>query len=169
MVTIANLALAGFMGTGKSTVGRVIADRLGMGFVDTDSEIEAAAGASIPDLFARGEALFRKYESVVCLQAALGSGQVIALGGGALLNPNTRAAFEASALIVCLDASLDDIVARVGADPHRPLFGDRAAVLDLLAARGEHYASLPHHVETTGRTPAAVAEEVIALWNQHSR
>lgn len=168
MATSANLALAGFMGTGKSTVGRLVAARLGMPFVDTDAEIEAAAGASIPALFARSEALFRKYESVVCLQAALGSGQVLALGGGALLNPAARAALEAGALIVCLDASLDEIMRRVGDDPARPLFGDRAAVERLLEARAAHYASLPHHVETTGRALSAVAEEVIALWNRHS-
>ena len=161
-----NIILAGFMGTGKSTVGQLIAGRLGLEFVDTDAAVEHVAGTTIPELFARSEALFRQYESVVCLQCALHDGLVMAVGGGALLNENTRAGLEMSGVIICLHADIDEIMRRVGEDGHRPLFGSRADVDALLAARIEHYASLPYHVDTTGKTPEQVADEVIALW-QH--
>ncbi len=160
-----NIILAGFMGTGKSTVGQLVAASLGMTFVDTDDLVEQVTGAPIRDLFLRSEAVFRKYESVVCLQAALHNGLVISTGGGALLNEKVRTAFEMSGLIVCLHASVDEIMRRVGTDPNRPLFGTRAEVETLLNARAEHYASLPYHVDTTGKLPEQVASEVIELWH----
>lgn len=163
-----NLVLAGFMGTGKSTVGRIVAERLGLAFVDTDAQIERQAGRSIAQIFAQdGEAAFRRLEAQVCRQIAAGRGQVIAVGGGALLDDGTRRAFAQTALIVCLTCSLDEILRRVGDDPARPLFStDRERLAALYARRADHYASLPHIIETTARTPAEVAGEVIRLWNQ---
>ncbi|MEW6580107.1 MAG: shikimate kinase [Chloroflexota bacterium] len=165
----ANLVLAGFMGTGKSMVGRLVAERLGLAFVDTDAEIERRAGRSIAQIFAQdGEAAFRRLEAQVCQEVAAGRGQVIAVGGGALLDDSTRQAFERTGLIVCLTCSLDEILRRVGDDPARPLFStDRERLTALYAARAAHYAALPHTVDTTARTPAAVAGEVIRLWTQH--
>ena len=93
---------------------------------------------------------------------------MIAVGGGALLDDSTHCAFAQSSLIVCLTASLGEILRRVGDDPARPLFSaDRERLAALYAARAAHYASLPHTVDTTARTPAEAAEEVICLWNQH--
>ena len=163
-----NIALAGFMGTGKSTVGRLLAERLGWRFVDTDALIEARAGRTIAQVFAtQGEAAFRRLEAEICRQVAEGTRQVIALGGGALLNAETRRAVEARALLVCLDAPLDEIVRRVGQDPTRPLFhADRARLAALYAERAAHYAALPHHIVTTGRTPADITEEIVRLWQQ---
>ena len=162
-----NLILAGFMGTGKSTVGRLAAQQLGLRFVDTDAVVEATAGMSIPALFARGEAYFRRQEAAICRHVARARGQVIATGGGALLDPATRVALEASGVVVCLTASLTTIMARVGDSAARPLFRDRKQVAALLAARQTHYDALPHHVDTTGKSVEAVADEVIALWRRH--
>jgi shikimate kinase len=162
-----NLVLAGFMGTGKSTVGRIVAGRLGLAFVDTDAEIERRAGQTIAAIFAQeGEAAFRRMETEVCGEIAAGRDQVIAVGGGALLDDATRHAFAQTSLIVCLTASLDEILRRVGDDPARPLFSaDRKRLAALHAERAAHYAALPHRVDTTARTPAEVAGEVIGLWN----
>jgi shikimate kinase len=165
-----NLVLAGFMGTGKSTVGRIVAERLGLAFVDTDAEIERRAGRTIAQIFAQdGEAAFRRLEAQVCQEVAAGHNRVIAVGGGALLDESTRRAFAQTGLIVCLTASLDAILARVGDDPARPLFSaDRERLAALYATRAAHYAALPYTVDTTARTPADVAGEVIRLWT-HQR
>jgi shikimate kinase len=161
-----NLILAGFMGTGKTTVGRIVAEELGMHFVDTDTEVEKGSGRSIAEIFAvSGEAAFRHMESAVCLRAARARHQVIAAGGGALLNAASRGMLEASGMIICLLCDLAEIVRRIGHDPSRPLFGgDRERLERLLAGRAAHYRSLPHHLDTTGRTPEQAAEEVIKLW-----
>ena len=167
MQNTGSIVLAGFMGTGKSTVGRIVAQRLGMAFVDTDDVIEKEAGLGIAAIFAReGEIGFRQREAAICQRLAAQPGQVIAVGGGALLDAQTRAAFEAQAMVVCLTCELDEVMRRVGDDPTRPLFGDRKAVERLLARRSGHYASLPHLIDTTSRTPAEVAEEIIKLWQQ---
>ncbi|NDJ52678.1 MAG: shikimate kinase [Chloroflexi bacterium] len=162
-----NIVLAGFMGTGKTTVGERLATQLGLRFVDTDHEIVRAAGCSIADLFAQqGEAAFRSLEAEICQRFARRAGQVVATGGGALLNTNTKQAFMATGLVVCLLADIDTILARVGHDPDRPLFGDRDKLTALMAARRAHYASLSNPVETAGRSPQEVTEEIIRIWQQ---
>jgi shikimate kinase len=168
---MSNIALAGFMGTGKSTVGKLVAERLGLAFIDTDEVIVERAGRPIAEIFAQdGEQAFRQLEADVCLEVGGGGGQVIALGGGALLNVRTREMVNARCLIVCLFCDLDEIVRRVadasGNDPTRPLFA-RDRVASLLASRSEHYASLPYHIDTTEMLPQQVAEEVIRLWQTH--
>jgi shikimate kinase len=159
------------MGTGKSTVGRIASRRLGMAFVDTDAVIVREAGRPIAVIFEeRGEAAFRRIEAAVCQRIAAQGGQIVAVGGGALLDGATRAAFEASGLVVCLNATFDAVARRVGRGRGRPLFADRAEAERLFQARADHYASLSHHIDTTGRTPKEIAEEVIALWkSEHSR
>lgn len=158
--------LTGFMGTGKSTVGQIVAARMGWPFVDTDAWIERDAGQPIAEIFAQhGEAAFRQMERDACARAAQLERHVIATGGGALLDAETRAAFLARGLVICLRADLDTILKRLGAGADRPLFsGDRERLGDLLAARAPLYDALPHQVETTGRSPEAVAEEIVRLW-----
>lgn len=164
-----NIVLAGFMGTGKTAVGRLVAARLGRPFVDTDAEVEAAAGRTIATIFATdGEAAFRGLEAAACLRAAAIRGQVIAVGGGALLDPRSRAALEASGLLICLTAPLDEIVRRVGLDASRPLAGGRDQLERLYASRAAVYASLPYQVDTAGKNPAEVAGEIIELWRSGS-
>jgi shikimate kinase len=163
-----NIVLAGFMGTGKSTVGQIVAGRLRMHYLDTDAEVEARAGRTIASIFEEGgEASFRGIEQMVCLDAAAGHHLVIATGGGALLNERTRAALEATSLIVCLRAELYAIILRVGDDPARPLFSaDSIQLRRLYQQRLPLYNSLPHQIDTTERTPEEVAEKVIDLWKK---
>ena len=161
-----NIALWGFMGTGKTTAGRLAAERLGLAFVDTDAVIEARAGRTIADIFAQdGEPAFRALEAAVCLDVAAGRGQVIAAGGGALLNPAVFDALAASSLLIGLTCDLDEILRRVGDDPARPLFaGERDRLERLLADRAACYARVPHQIDTTCLSPHDVAEEIIRLW-----
>lgn len=161
-----HIVLAGFMGTGKTTVGRLLAERLGWPFIDTDRVIEQRAGCSIADLFARqGEAAFRALEAAVCAEVAMSEQSVIATGGGALLHTPTRNLFTARGLVVCLGCALETIIQRVGHDPARPLFSaDLERLAALYAARAAHYHSLPHWIDTTGRTPAHITEEIVRLW-----
>lgn len=164
-----NIVLAGFMGTGKTTVGRLAAEQLGWHFVDTDAVIEQRCGRTIPQIFEQdGEEVFRQLEAAICPEVAALDHQVIAVGGGALLNPQVYTCLKARSLIIGLSCDLDEIIRRVGYDPSRPLFApDRAALARLLASRAEHYAGLPCHVDTTYRTPKQTAEEVIRLWRHH--
>jgi len=165
----ANVVLTGFMGTGKSTVGRLLAARLGRPFVDVDTEIVARAGCTIPEIFAeRGEAGFRTLEGEVCLDIARRGSGVIATGGGALLDSGVREAMEATGTIVCLTCDVDEILRRLGGALNRPLlgrsFGDpRLRIEQLLTERAEGYAALPHHVDTTGCAPDEVVEAVVGL------
>jgi shikimate kinase len=165
----ANIVLAGFMGTGKTTIGQIVTDRLRMPFIDLDDAIVAEAGQPIAQIFAdRGEATFRHLEAQIAQQIAAQSGQVIATGGGTLLNADTRAAFARSSLLVCLTADPETILERVAGDEMRPLAQDHETLIRLMGDRAALYASLPYHVDTTDRTPEQVAEEVIRLWKQYT-
>ncbi len=163
-----NIALAGFMGTGKSSAGRLVAQQLSLDFVDADALIEERAGRSIAEIFATdGEPVFRALEAEVCLELAQRPDLVIALGGGALLNTETRAVFESTSLLVCLQASLDEIIRRVGNDPSRPLFSvDREKTQRLLDSRTDMYNSIPYQVQTSGLSTEQVADQIVELWRQ---
>lgn len=162
-----NIILYGPPGSGKTTVGRALAERLGRSFMDTDALVEAAAGLSVEHIFARrGEAEFRALEAAACREAAMRSETVIALGGGALLNADSRAALERGGLIVCLQAAAHELHARLAQAGQRPLLtGDdgRAALDALLEARRGLYASFPLQVDTTGKSIAQTVAEVAAL------
>ncbi|MGK6321481.1 shikimate kinase [Sphingomonas sp. DT-51] len=138
------IVLVGLMGAGKSTVGRRLATRLGLPFVDADSEIEAAAGMSISDIFAQfGEDYFRDGERRVIQRLVDGRPKVIATGGGAFVNEETRALILAEALAIWLDAPVEVLAERVRRRDTRPLLRGRdpAAVLrDLAAVRNPLYA-----------------------------
>lgn len=119
---IRNLVLIGFMGTGKSTVGRLVARALHFDFVDTDQLIERRAGQAIPQIFAeRGEAAFRDCEQQVVAELAGRSRTVIATGGGLGANPDHLTSLKRHALVVCLCAPAEVIWERVRHAPHRPL------------------------------------------------
>ena len=163
-----NLILTGFMGTGKTTVGREVARRLGWPFVDMDAEIEARAGKSIPRIFAEeGEAAFREMESSLCRELSRRSGWVIATGGGALIDPDNREVVQASGTVVCLTCDVEGILERLRRKPQgRPLLAvddPRAEIEHLLAARQEAYAAIPWQVDTTGLSVAQIAGRVLAL------
>lgn len=165
-----NIVLAGFMGTGKTTVGQLVAEQLGRTFVDTDAEIERREGISVPGIFARdGEAYFRSKERALAAELAQQNGFVIATGGGMIVNEGVRRILLDSAVCVCLTASPDVILERVGGESAaqaRPLLRSddvRARIIALLNERAPAYAHLPYHVDTSARSPAEVAAAVAAI------
>ena len=159
--------IVGPPGSGKTTVGRLVAERLGVPFVDTDEVAAQAAGKSVPDIFIEdGEERFRELEraAVVSTLQAEGGDRVVALGGGAVLDPATRADL-AHQTVVALSVDLSDAVKRVGLARDRPLLVEapRARMSATLRERAPLYAEVAGiTVDTTARTPEAVAEEVLA-------
>ncbi len=160
------LVVTGFMGTGKTSVGRIVAQKLGRDFIDMDTVIETRERQSVREIFAtRGETYFRAREGELCAELAARDDLVIATGGGALVNPDNRARF-AGAFVVCLDATVDAILARLAGAQDRPLLagGAREQIEALLNARREAYAAIAAHVDTTDQTIEQSADEVIALF-----
>jgi shikimate kinase len=161
-----NIVLTGFMATGKTTVGALVARAVGRPFVDADEEIIRRAGMSIPQIFERdGEAGFRALERQVCFDLASERRMVIATGGGMLVDPENRRRMMATGLVICLDAAPEVIGARLAGANDRPLAADWAALLD---KRRSVYAAIPLHINTNGKTPEAIAAEVVALWQNES-
>jgi len=161
-----SVVLVGLMGAGKTAVGRILAERLGLPFVDADREIEAAAGLTITEIFARhGEPFFREREEKVMARLLSGAPTVIAAGGGAFMSAATRERIKAAALSVWLKADVDLLVKRTAKRNHRPLLTgeDPRAVLERLAAeRGPTYAQADLIVETTDEPADAVAARIAA-------
>lgn len=154
------IVLVGFMGAGKTSVGRVLAARLGLPFVDTDLEVEARAGRSIAQIFARdGEGMFRSLEREVVAAALGGPDSVVSVGGGALGDPATSAALEWTT-VVHLDVSFVEAMRRIGPGiSERPMLaGDPKALFDNRRALYTTAADLT--VSTDGRTPQEVADDI---------
>ncbi|MDX1933846.1 MAG: shikimate kinase [Capsulimonadales bacterium] len=164
-----NIALIGFMGCGKSTVGRLLATRLEREFIDTDAVIVRSAGRTIPEIFLEeGEAAFRDRESAALREAVETEGSVIATGGGAVLREENVRILRENALIVWLTARAEVIVRRTGhgvaARPVLAAWADDplAHVLNLLGQRGPIYQRAAHRiVDTSDRTPAAIVNEIV--------
>jgi shikimate kinase len=161
------ILLAGMMGSGKTSVGRALARRLGCEFIDTDARIEAASGLSIPALFAReGEAGFRKREREV-LAALPERACVVALGGGALVAASNREVLRGKGRLVWLDAGPEELARRVGDDPGRPLLAGLSGearverLRQLRQERLEAYASAELRVETGGRSIEEVCDALL--------
>ncbi len=167
-----SLVLVGLMGSGKSTVGRRLASRLGMRFADADDEIERAADMTIADIFERfGEAHFRDGERRVIARLLGGKPMVLATGGGAFINDETRALILRDSLCIWLDANIPTLVDRVGRRNHRPLLKDRdpAEVLrELAAIRNPIYAEAHLRISSAStphdHTVRAILER-LATWN----
>lgn len=162
-----NIILAGFMGSGKTTVGRILAGRLGWTLLDTDRMIEERAGRSIEQIFAEeGEARFREMECEVARSLDRLEKRVIATGGGFVVPAENLKAALAAGRVVLLMASPEEIWHRVGRSRHRPLLRDpdpERRLRELLADRAEAYEAIALKVQTGGKGPEAVADEVLAL------
>ncbi|MGH2697628.1 MAG: 3-dehydroquinate synthase [Actinomycetota bacterium] len=158
------IVLVGFMGAGKSTVGQLLAEELGLPFVDTDIAVQKRAGATIPGIFAsRGEKAFRTLEREVVGEVLAGPRSVVALGGGAVKDPQTRSELM-DALVIHLDTSYERVRERVGAEPaERPLL-EAEDPRALFEARGGLYRSAADIVvETDHKDPKHVALEAAAM------
>ncbi|MDW8350511.1 MAG: 3-dehydroquinate synthase [Anaerolineae bacterium] len=172
-----NLILAGFMGTGKTTVGRLCARRLGLDFVDADEEISRREGMPIPAIFATyGEGYFRQRERALVAELADRRGCVIATGGGMIVDDDNRTALLSSGVGVCLTATPEVILKRVGGEAaaaERPMLrgGDVAArIALLLRERAPKYAQMHYCVDTSRRVPDEVAALVCEIYRrEHAR
>ena len=157
-----NLALIGMMGSGKTTCGRLLAQRLGRPFVDCDQQIEERAGRSIPEFFAtRGEAAFRELESRVLQELSAQSGLVIATGGGAVLRPENANALRRGGLVIFLARPAEDIYDSL-ATQHRPLAQNgRQDFLDTFARRLPLYRAAADLTVTGFASPEATVDEIL--------
>lgn len=161
-----SIVLIGMMGVGKSSIGRRLGSRLGVPFVDADTEIERAAGMSIADIFARhGEAAFRSGEARVIARLLNGGPQVLATGGGALMNEATRALIKEGGVSIWLSAELDLLLRRISKrKAERPMLQteDPAATLrDLLTTREPIYAQADITVQSRDVPHDAIVTEII--------
>lgn len=165
-----NLVLIGLMGSGKSTVGRMVAERLGRPFVDTDARIEAELGMSVAEVFARqGERAFRAAEAQAIRHVSALRGQVVAVGGGAVVAQDNVRHLKATGDVVLLEAEPAELAARVAGEgvQERPLLADggdvEARLGALLAERAEAYRQAADvTLSTSGRTAAQVADDLLA-------
>lgn len=166
-----SIALIGYRATGKSTVGRILADRLGWRFVDADQEIEARAGSTINRLFSeRGEAAFRELEAQAIASLAGQPRTVLATGGGAVLREDNREALRRVGLIVYLATDPDCLVQRLRMDPgDRPPLTDQGLlneVREVLAVREPYYRALADlEIQTGSVGPDEVADQILRHWN----
>jgi shikimate kinase len=161
-----SIVLVGMMGVGKSSIGRRLAARLGVPFIDADAEIEKAAGMSIADIFARhGEADFRSGEARVIARLLDGGPQVLATGGGAVMNADTRAAIKAKGVSIWLSAEFDVLMRRINKRKNdRPMLqtADPAATLrELLVAREPVYALADLTVQSREVPHDAIVAEIM--------
>ncbi len=165
-----NIVLIGLMGVGKTTVGALLAERLARPFVDTDDLVEQEARMAIADIFAAsGERHFRQLEAAAVRRVAALRGQVVAVGGGAVLDPANVAQLRSTGDLVLLDGMPTELAARVGQATTRPLLADEDAAGRLALLRTERAAAYTSAavavIDTTGRSPEEVADAVYA-WAQ---
>lgn len=162
-----NIVLAGFMGTGKTFTGRILAQKLGRKFIDTDTLIERDAGISIHEIFEKfGEGHFRRLEREAVKRVSGEGNAVIAVGGGAIVNLENLSDLKRSGVLICLTASPDAILSRVERNSDRPLLkvdDKMEKIKELLTARAPYYEKADITVDTDGKSPEQVADEILSL------
>ncbi len=163
-----NIILIGFMGTGKSTVGIKLAEKLKMQFIDMDREIEKLTGMSIPMLFKKhGEIRFRSEEQLMSQKLGRRSNLVIATGGGVVLNSENIEALRQNGMLICLDADPQVILARVNRKKgSRPLLKKNLGTEDIekmLSDREDYYARADYRIDTSGKEMDKIVQEIIQL------
>lgn len=160
-----NIVLVGFMGTGKTSTGRLLGAMLGRQFVDVDAEIEEATGLTVAAMFARGEAFFREQERKMIALVSRRANIVISTGGGAVKDPENIANLRKSGILVCLNASPDVIIRRLAHDTTRPLLNQpnrQEAVTGLLAERAPLYRQADVQIDTDALSARDAAEAIVA-------
>jgi len=167
-----NIVLTGFMGTGKSTIGRLVAAQLQRDFVDMDLLIEQRQGRTISQIFANeGEPYFRKLEAGLVRELAARSGLVIATGGGALVPEQNLRVMAAGSRVICLDCAAAVLWQRIGHSQDRPMLAEAderrlARLADLLEQRRPAYARIRCHLDVTHLSPEAAARRICDLVNE---
>lgn len=160
---MAHVWLIGMMGTGKTTVGGLVAEELRRSFVDLDTEIMVTTGRTISDMFEEGESVFRVAEATALAAASLRDPSVIATGGGAVLARENLEIMRTTGVTVLLTASIDTIMDRIALGSERPLAVSRDAIAAIAGRRAAAYRDAADHtVATDGKDRHAVAEEVLA-------
>lgn len=161
-----NIYLTGFMGAGKTTVGRILAERLGWCFTDIDGLIEEREGATVSEIFAHcGEPRFRQLEAFALERASGWTGHVVSTGGGIVLKDENRKLMRATGVTVYLKTPAHLIEERLSGDDSRPLLmveDPKSRIRELLAEREALYEQADITVDTSGRSPEEVAEEILA-------
>ena len=171
MTAKTNIVLTGFMGTGKTEVGKLVALKTGMPFADSDAKIEEEEGAGIASIFAeKGEVYFRSIEAKVIAALSRLQGAVISTGGGVVLREENVRNLKAGGLIFSLYASPEVILGRVGKNSGRPLLDvpdPLGKIKELMAARLPLYRASGRLIDTSGLTPAEAADMIVRLYNEH--
>ncbi|PKM81277.1 MAG: shikimate kinase [Firmicutes bacterium HGW-Firmicutes-14] len=166
-----NLVLTGFMGTGKTTVGKKLSGKLGMKLVDTDREIERVTGMTVNQIFKKhGEIRFRSEEKAAVKRIAKEDNQVISTGGGVVLDPENTTMLKENGIIICLTASPEVIYERVRRKKNRPLLQTEdplGTINRLLNERAPFYRCADAVVDTSNRELDEVVGEVIRLFMEH--
>jgi len=160
-----NVILAGFMGTGKTAVGKALAKRLKMRFIDMDDVIEKREGMKISEIFEKkGEPHFRRAEKMVAKDIAVQSGLVVAAGGGAIIDEDNLKNFKSSGTVFCLTATPDKIFERTKGHIHRPLLNvsdPKEKIAELLADRAQYYARADYRIDTTDLSIEEVVDKIM--------
>lgn len=170
-MTKTNIILTGFMGTGKSTIGQLVATELERQFIDMDTVIEARQGRPISQIFAEaGEPYFRQIEANLCQELAEREGLVVATGGGALVSERNLRVMESSGLVICLDCEPAVLWQRIGHSEDRPMLAERddrrlARLAALLEKRTPAYARVKYHLDVSHLSPEEAAKRVCELMN----
>jgi shikimate kinase len=158
-----NLVLVGFMGTGKTTIGKLLAEKLSWSYIDTDILIEQKAGLTIPMIFEQyGESYFRDIESEVIKETIIKTQQVISTGGGIVLREQNIKAMKSNGLLICLTATPDSIYERTKSDTYRPLLkveNPKQRIQELLDFRSPFYAKADITIDTSKLPP----EEIVVV------
>ena len=159
------VVLVGMMGAGKSSIGRRLAARLGISFVDADTEIESAAGMTIPEIFARhGEPYFRAGEARVIARLLDQGPSVLATGGGSVMDPNTRALIGEKGVSVWLNADIDVLIKRTKRRNDRPLV---EKIKELMPLREPYYAQSDIVVVSRDEPHDTIVDEIVAALGRH--
>jgi len=162
-----NIYLVGFMGTGKSTIGKELAQRLGRKFLDMDQVLEKRLGMTISEIFEKkGQAFFRAEEKKLAFELVQTGNQVISTGGGTIADEDVKEAFRRSGLLICLFADKDNLISRLQRTDKRPLLKGESIekrVETLLAERKELYDKIPFKVNTTNLSPKEAAAKIVNL------
>ena len=165
-----NIVLVGFMGTGKTIVGKQIAHDLGMQFVSTDELIEKKANMPINDIFSKkGESYFRQLERETMMEISANDFSVIDTGGGAVINELNVKDLKMQGVLFCLNATAEEILKRIGDQKHRPLLNvnDPLGEINyLLKKREPYYKRADYQIDTTGKSVKCVAEEIISIYRK---